>query len=263
MIVKVAMVLVLLYLLLGLVFYFFQHYIFFRPEILPGQFEYQYEFPFREVTFKMPDGGEVNAIHFEVPNAIGVVFYLKGNTRSIKGWGKFAKDFLGKGYDFFMMDYRGFGKSTGKRSEKVLYGDAGFVYDKLAEEYSEERIVLYGRSFGSGIAAWLAANRNPSRLILDSPYYTFRRQIARFIGWLPLGAMLKYKLPTISYIKQANCPVTIIHGDRDYLISYQQGVDLARESGAELITIKGGWHNNLPTIAQYHEELYRVLSHKG
>lgn len=249
-----------LYILFCGLFYFGQHFFFFRPEILPSHFKYEYEFPFTERTFEMDDGGTVNAVHFEVPNSKGVVYYLKGNSRSIKGWGKFAKDFLGKGYDFFMMDYRGFGKSTGHRSERILYADAQYVYDKMVERYGEDKIVLYGRSFGSGIAAYLAARNTPRMLILDSPYYNFRYQIGRFVGWLPLKWILKYQLPTNKFLSESNCPAYVIHGDHDYIISYAQGQRLAEESAANLITIKGGRHNNLPEIATYQEELYRILS---
>lgn len=248
------------YLVLCVVFFFGQHYFFFRPEILPSHFEYEYIFPSRELIFEMEDGGIINAVHFEVPNALGVIYYLKGNSRSIKGWGKFAKDFLGKGYDFFMMDYRGFGKSKGKRNESTLYGDANHLYGRLAKRYGEDKIIIYGRSFGTGIAAYVASKNAPQKLILDSPYYSFTRQIRRFGWWLPLGLLLKYKLPTNKFLRQSACPAHIIHGDRDYIISYKQGVDLAEESGAELITIRGGRHNNLPTIPQYQEELYRILT---
>jgi alpha-beta hydrolase superfamily lysophospholipase len=68
----------------------------------------------------MEDGGHINAIYFKVPNSRGVIYYLKGNSRSIKGWGKFAKDFLSNGYDFFMMDYRGSGNLLYLPLEKVM-----------------------------------------------------------------------------------------------------------------------------------------------
>ena len=255
-------VLVLLYAVICVVFYFGQHLFFFRPEILPSNFEYEYGFPSKELIFEMDDGGIINAVHFEVPNSLGVIYYLKGNSRSIKGWGKFAKDFLGKGYDFFMLDYRGFGKSTGKRNESILYSDAMHVYNRLVQEYGQDRIVIYGRSFGTGIAAYVAANGNPSMLILDSPYYGFYRQIRRFAWWLPLKWLLKYKLPTYAYLAQVKSRSYVIHGDRDFIISYQQGVDLCSESDAELVTINGARHNNLPAFAQYHEELYHILHEK-
>ncbi|MEP6796012.1 MAG: alpha/beta hydrolase, partial [Saprospiraceae bacterium] len=81
------------------IFYFLQDFFFFRPELLPSDFKYQYSFPFEEKQFDLPDGGRINAIWFKVPNSLGVVYFLKGNSRSIKGWGKFAKDYVGKGYD--------------------------------------------------------------------------------------------------------------------------------------------------------------------
>jgi len=249
-----------LYLSCALLFYFCQHWFFFRPELLPSGFQYKYQFPFSEHSFEFEDGGSVNAILFEVPNSRGVVYYLKGNSRSIKGWGKFAKDFLGKGYDFFMIDYRGFGKSRGRRSENILYSDTNQVYDWLMKKYAESRILLYGRSFGSGIAAECASRHSPVMLILDSPYYTFRYQVGRFLGWLPLSLLLNYRIPTIDYLTRVRCPVHIIHGDRDYIISYEQGKRLAEECKSHLITIKGGRHNNLPSLRQYHEELNRVLS---
>ena len=253
-------VILIAYLTIAVVFYFGQHFFFFRPELLPSAFEYEYEFPFRERTFEMDDGGVINAIHFEVPNSKGVVFYLKGNSRSIKGWGKFAKDFLGKGYDFFMMDYRGFGKSRGRRSEVTLLEDAEYIYQQLLHKYEENRIIVYGRSFGSGVAAKVASENDPRMLILDSPYYSFRYQVGRFAGWLPLKWLLRYQIPTFQYLRKVNCPAYIFHGDKDFIISYKQGKMLAEISGVELITIKGGRHNNLPGIHQYQEELYRLLS---
>ncbi len=126
---KIIIGLLILYILFVLVFYFYQHYFFFRPEILPSNFNYDYPYDFEEKTFEMEDGGSVNSIHFRVPNSRGVIYYFKGNSRSIKGWGKFAADFIGNGYDFFMMDYRGFGKSRGKMTEQKLYDDSQVIYN--------------------------------------------------------------------------------------------------------------------------------------
>ena len=188
--------------LICLIFYFLQHYFFFRPEILPKAFEYRYPFPFDEVDFDMEDGGCINGLHFKVPNSKGVVFYLKGNSRSIKGWGKFAKDFVSKGYDFFMIDYRGFGKSSGKRTETTLYNDAQTVYKWLSTQYPEDQIVLYGRSLGSGIAARIASWNKPKMLILDSPYYSFFYQVRQYGLWLTLKWILGYKIRNDLFIKK-------------------------------------------------------------
>ena len=247
---------------LCLFFYFFQDYFFFRPEMLPKNFEYRYPFPFTEHTFEMEDGGVINALQFKVPNSQGVVFYLKGNSRSLKGWGKFAKDFVSKGYDFFMIDYRGFGKSKGRRTESILLNDAQTVYKWLSKEYPEEHIVVYGRSLGSGIGARLASWNDPRMLILDSPYFSFYHQIRRYGWWLPLRYLLRYQLRTDQFLKKVTCPIYIIHGNKDRLISYAQGKRLHEISAdrSTLITIEGGGHNNLPDFPEYHEHLYDILN---
>ncbi|MCB0659082.1 MAG: alpha/beta fold hydrolase [Saprospiraceae bacterium] len=249
------------YALICALFYFFQHYFFFRPEILPQSFQYKYPFPFEEIKFTMEDGGTVNGVHFRMPNALGVVFYLKGNSRSIKGWGKFAKDFLGKGFDFFMIDYRGFGKSRGKRSENILYSDSQYLYKWLAKQYPEDKIILYGRSYGSGIAARIASWNNPKMLILDSPYYSFWHLTRRYGFWLPLRWVLRYKIRTDRFMGKVECPVFIIHGTRDRLIPFAMSERIKAEFPAiHLIPIPGGRHNNLPAFPAYHEVLYALLN---
>lgn len=250
-----------IYVLISILYYVLQHYFFFRPEVLPQSFQYKYPFPFNEVHFDMEDGGSINGIHFKVPNSLGVVYYLKGNSRSVKGWGKFARDFVGKGYDFFMVDYRGFGKSSGKRNENILYSDAQYVYKWLSSQYGEEQIILMGRSFGSGVAARLSSWNNPNMLILDSPYYSFYALVKKWGWWLPLRLVQRYVLPLNQFIKNANCPIHIIHGDKDKLIDYNFSVRLEKENSEKVIlhTILGAKHNNLPNFPMFHETLYDVL----
>ncbi|MEL7530653.1 MAG: alpha/beta fold hydrolase, partial [Bacteroidota bacterium] len=205
------------------------------------------------------DGTSV--FHFEVPNSRGVVYYLKGNSRSIKGWGKFAKDFLGNGFDFFMMDYRGFGKSRGKRTEKSLFNDAQHLYRWLLSEYPEEKIVIYGRSLGSGIATRVASWNHPRMLILDSPYFSFIHHIKRFGGFMPLNLLNKYPIRTDQFLKAMRCPVKIIHGNHDRLIPISHSHQLLAERPeiVDLTIVEGGGHNNLPDFPEYYEFLYDTL----
>ncbi|MCB0630707.1 MAG: alpha/beta fold hydrolase [Saprospiraceae bacterium] len=250
------------YALICVIFYFFQHFFFFRPEILPHEFTYKYPFDFEEKDFEMEDGGHINAIHFRVPNSRGVIYYLKGNSRSIKGWGKFAKDFVSNGYDFFMMDYRGFGKSKGKRTENILYNDAQTLYQWLSRQYPEDEIVIYGRSMGSGIAARIASWNKPKMLILDSPYYSFFHQIKRYGYILPLRWLLRYQIRTDRFFKKIESPIFLIHGTKDRLIPYEHSVLLQKiqPGRAQLLTIEGGGHNNLPDYPEYHQYLYDILN---
>ena len=250
------------YLLISLIFYFFQHYFFFRPEILPHQFMYNYPFEFEEHNFDMEDGGQVNSILFKVPNSRGVIYYFKGNSRSIKGWGKFAKDFVGNGFDFFMMDYRGFGKSRGKRTEDKLYHDAQQIYRWLNKKYAEDQIILFGRSYGTGIAARIASWNNPALLILDAPYFSFRRLIYRYAFILPLRWLLRYQIPTYRFLKKVDSDIHIIHGTKDRLIPLQHSEQLQAldRSKITLHRIKNGRHNNLPKFPEYHKILYQLIN---
>ena len=259
---NIILVIVGIYALICLLVYLLQDLFFFRPEILPKHFQYKYPFPFDELNFDMEDGGRINGIHFKVPNAKGVVYYFKGNSRSIKGWGKFARDFVGKGYDFFMVDYRGFGKSRGSRTETSLFNDGQHVYKWLKEQYEEEHIVIYGRSLGSGIATRIASWNAPKMLILDSPYFSFLKQIKRFAFLLPIKWILRYPIRTDQFIKTVNCPIFFIHGNKDRLIPHQHSVMLQelRPESSELFTIPGGGHNNLPKFPAYHDILYDILN---
>lgn len=209
----------------------------------------------------MVDGGKINAIYFKVPNSRGLVYYLKGNSRSIKGWGKFAKDFLSNGYDFFMMDYRGFGKSKGRRTQAFLFQDAQTIYDWLKKKYSEEDILIYGRSLGSGIAAYIASKNNPKMLILDSPYFSFYHNIRRFLFFIPLKFLIRYDIRTDEYLSATNCPIYIIHGDKDRLIPYTQSEALKRlyPYKINLYMVKGAGHNNLPDFEEFFNLLYEIL----
>ena len=209
----------------------------------------------------MEDGGKVNALLFKVPNAKGVVFYFKGNSRSVKGWGKFARDFVSKGYDFFMFDYRGFGKSRGRRTENILYNDGQHVYKWLSDHYPENKIIIYGRSLGSGIATRIASWNKPKLLILDSPYYSFLHQIMRYGFLLPIRFLLRYKIRTDQFIKKVQCPIFLLHGNKDTLIPYHFSVRLHKlvPKQSWLYTIEGGGHNNLPNFPEYHEFLYDIL----
>ena len=134
-------------LVIGILIYFFQHKFFFQPEKLSPDFKFAYDnLKAEEKTVETEPGAKINYLHFHVDHPKGVVIYLKGNTKSIKGWGKFAIDFTRLNYEVIMMDYRGFGKSTGKRNVEAMKRDTQFIYELAKKEFSEDKIVVYGRS---------------------------------------------------------------------------------------------------------------------
>src|SRR5262249_21726676 len=109
----IAGYIVLAFLAICVFIYFFQEKFIFHPEKLPWNFKFKYDRPFKELFFDVERGVRINGLHFSVESRKGIVLYFHGNTRSIKGWAKYSRDFTRYGYDVVMVDYRGFGKSTG------------------------------------------------------------------------------------------------------------------------------------------------------
>ena len=256
------------YIILGLIFlsilfYFLQDKFIFKPEILHKFFEFKYDVPFKELFFEVEPGVSINGLHFYRDNPKGLILYFHGNTRSIKGWAKYARDFYRYDYDVILVDYRGFGKSTGKRSEQAMFNDMQFVYNELKKQYAEDHLIIYGRSLGSGFAAKLAADNNPRYLILDAPYYSFSKVIERFLPFLPIRLVLRYRLRTDKWITKVKCPVYIIHGTKDWLIPIKNSekLRLINPRKTTLIRIVGGNHNNLPSFPEYHNFVRDILKY--
>ncbi len=252
-----------IYLLIIVIAYFIQDKFIFKPEKLKQDFVFKYDTPFEEYFFDVEPGVRINGLHFFVPKPLGLVIYFHGNTRSIKGWSKYAKDFLKFNYDVVLIDYRGFGKSTGKRSEHAMLNDMQFVYNTLKQKYHEDHLIIYGRSIGSGFATKLACDNNPRYLILDAPYFSFKQVVKRFLPFLPVRFVLRYHLRTDLWIESVPCHTYIIHGNKDRLIPFAQSEKLRsiNKHKITLIAIEGGGHNNLPSFPDYHNFLRDILKY--
>ncbi len=253
-----------IYIGISIALYYLQDYMLFKPEKLPKDFQFDYENQeTKEYNLETRDGAVINGLRFfPKGESKGVVLYLKGNSKSIKGWGKFAVDFTRHGYNVLMVDYRGFGKSTGRRSQKAINRDLQLVYNKLKAQTSEDRIILYGRSLGSGFAAKLASMNHPKMLVLDAPYYSLTKVTARYAPFMPLSLLLKYPLPTYKWLKYVQCPIHIIHGTHDKLIPFKTSIKLSKVNPklTKLHTVIGGGHKNLNNFESYHSMLDDILN---
>lgn len=261
----ILLVVLAIYAVISILVYYLQDFFLFKAEKLPADFEFFYENQeTEEYSIETRDGATLNGLHFKIDNPKGVVLYLKGNSKSIKGWGKFAVDFTRNGYDVVMLDYRGFGKSTGRRTQKALKRDIQVVYNKLRELVPEKYIIVYGRSLGSGLATKLASVNSPRMLILDAPYYSLTKVAGRYAPFMPLSWLMKYPLPTYKWLKYVQCPIHIIHGTDDKLIPYKTSVKLSKIKPkiTKLYTIIGGGHKNLNNFESYHKMLTEILHSK-
>lgn len=253
-----------IYVLISVLVYLIQEYFMFHPEKLPEDFEYKYDEPFEEHFFDVEENVRINGLRFTQKEPKGIVIYFHGNTRSIKGWSKYAKDFTRSNYEVLIIDYRGFGKSTGKRNEQAMYNDSQYIYNKVRAWFKEDKIIIYGRSMGSGFATKLASKNNPKMLILDAPYYSFSQLTNRWLFFLPLSILLRYHIRTDIWIKYVKCSIYIMHGTKDSLIPYRSSVRLRQEAPltTRLIPIHGGKHNDLPSFKEYHNHLDEILDDK-
>ena len=245
--------------------YFFQERFLFHPEKLPKDFVFQYENQeVEEYNVQLNDKVLINGLHFKTKNPKGVVFYLKGNSRSIKGWGKFAVDFTLHGWDVIMMDYRGFGKSTGKRTQQTMKDDVQAIYDKIKENVDEKYIIVYGRSLGTGLATKIASTNNPRMLILACPYYSMSKNVKRYLPFIPLGLVMRFSMPTYKWMKYVKCPIKIIHGTNDRVIPMKSSFKLSKINPnlTRVYPIIDGGHKNLHNYEGYHRALKEILNSK-
>lgn len=209
--------------------YLFQEKLLFLPTSLDQNYGYEFKHDFEELFFKTEDEAFINAIHFKVESPKqrkGVILYFHGNAGNLSRWGTIAEDFVGLDYDVLIMDYRTYGKSQGKLSEKAFYKDAQYCYDYLLKNYNQNEIILYGRSLGTGIASFVAANNKPKQLILETPYYNIADVAQSRFPIFPVKLLLKYNFPNNQHLLKVDCPVTIFHGTEDNVVPYTSGKKL-------------------------------------
>ncbi len=255
---------VLIYIITGIVLYSIQDKFIFHPQSLPADYQYQFDIPFNQVDLPVNEEKNLSIVQFTVPDSVrkGVVLYFHGNRTNINRYAVHAPLFTKNGYEVWMMDYPGYGKSTGKRTEKILYADALTMYKMANSRFPTEKIIIYGKSIGTGIAAQLASVRDCKKLILETPYYSMDALAKRYFFMFPIVPMSKYALPTYEYLEYVKSPVTLFHGTDDGVIPYKHARWLReKKQTIELITIEGGSHNNLASYPVFTTKLDSLLHH--
>ncbi|MEN8153758.1 MAG: alpha/beta fold hydrolase [Acidobacteriota bacterium] len=250
-----------IYIIISAYYYFAQEKYIFFPEVLPEEFKFFYTQPFEEINFKTEKDIVINSLLFTVKEPKGLILYFHGNAGSLMNWGDIAPDFTKNGFDILIFDYRSYGKSNGKLSQRSLYSDSLFIYEKMIQRYGEKSIILYGRSIGTGIAAYTASKNDPAMLILESPYFSMKDLLKKYYPWLP-SFLLRYQFRTDLYIVKAKYPVYLIHGSDDEIIDFSQSIKLKKilKKDNNLFGIPGGKHNDLRYTKEYQYTLTKLLN---
>ena len=230
----------------------------FQAKELDESYEFQFEEPFLEFFLDTPGGEKLNALLFKTANnPKGLILYFHGNADNLQRWGTYAIDFTALGYDVLMVDYQGYGKSTGTPSEQALYSDADFIWDWSQKNFNYDKYVLYGRSLGSAVASYLAKGKDPSLLILETPFNIITQDIPKVL--LPFS--LENMFSNETHLSSVTSDIVIIHGDKDRLtkLSSAKKLEPLLKPSDEFVVIRGGRHKNLRKFSEFHETLARIL----
>ncbi|MCF6243429.1 MAG: lysophospholipase [Sulfurovum sp.] len=243
---KISIVLFLVYVAFGVYLYLNQrHFLYFpTPD---GTTKYS------NLTLKV-DGESINVITLNVghPNAI---LYFGGNAESMVG----SADYIAKQFPQFtvyLLDYRGYGKSSGVAGEDALYKDALKLYDTIKSKH--KRISVGGRSLGSGIATYVAAHREVSKLVLITPFDSIVNVAQGKYPLYPASLLLKERYDSLSRVPMIHAKTLIIFAQNDKVIpreSTQNLIDAFMEKELEVIIIDNRGHIDISSDDKYYKSV--------
>ncbi|MEO5985315.1 MAG: alpha/beta fold hydrolase [Ferruginibacter sp.] len=248
-------VLILVYCTIGIALYYLQEVFLFHPTKLPPEYVFHFNNRFEEMKVAVNKTDTLSFVKFYPSDSLtkGVVIYYHGNMKNIEHYSPYVKIFLNNGYEVWMGDYPGFGKTNGLRTEENMYHHARIIYGMAAAKYGSDSIIIYGKSLGTGIAAYVASYSPAKALVLETPYYSIPSLFSHYAFIYPVKSMSNYKIPAYQYIQEIKYPIIIFHGTGDDVIPYKNARSLLPflKPRDKFITIKDGGHNTLTHSPQY------------
>ncbi len=255
------------YLLLLLGLYLGQNRLLYLPNLpsrkldaTPRSIDLDYEV----VLLDTEDGVRLHGWFVPAANSRGTLLFFHGNAGNISHRLDSLRLFHQLGLNVLIIDYRGYGQSEGRPEEMGTYRDARAAWKYLVNQRGEtpQRIVLFGRSLGASIAAWLATEQHPAALILESAFISIPELAADLYPWLPGRWLARLQYPTRDYLARVNSPVLVAHSPQDEIIPYRHGQALYQSAPQPKAFLQlRGDHNSgfLQTGIHYRETLNRLL----
>ncbi|HTQ55023.1 MAG TPA: alpha/beta hydrolase [Bryobacteraceae bacterium] len=219
----------------------------YRPTRYPrGWWHTQADCNARDMWLQSSDGVSLHAWWVESPGSRLATLYLHGNGANLSHRPGHLREMAAAGTSVLLIDYRGYGKSAGRPTERGLYRDADAGYDRLvAMGYRPHQIVVHGESLGSAVAADLAARRPCAGLVLECPLTSLSAMAARIVPWL--GGLFATGFNTRRKVAQVRVPLLVMHGDRDRTVPYAMGREVfaAGNQPKTFWTVPGATHKTI------------------
>ena len=244
--------------------YFNQESLIFPATRLPADYQFRFDQQFEEIKVAVPDG-TLDALLFRQPDPRGLVLYLHGNGGDLTSWTTGLEFYRRINYDLFIIDYRGYGKSTGHiESEAQLHSDVRAAWEAIAPRYRGKPIVLFGRSLGTGLATRLASEVTSAMLVLVTPFTSLAAAGKRRYPYAP-EFLVKYPLRVDAVIGAVTSPVLLVAGTQDLLtpVSESEQLKSLARSPVEMLVIEGAGHNDIHKFPSYIDGLAERLVKVG
>jgi len=175
------------------------------------------------------------------------VLFIHGNAGNISHRLESVNIFHRLELNVFIIDYRGYGQSEGRVTERGTYRDAEAAWNYLCNTkgISTKQIIIFGRSLGASIASWLAGEHRPAALIIESGFTSVPSMAQRFYPFLPVRWLTYFEYDTKKYVKNISCPVLVVHSRNDDIIPFDEGREIfdAAPEAKQFLEIHGG-HND-------------------
>jgi uncharacterized protein len=219
--------------------------VYFPTQYPEGSWNLQAQLGATDVWLDLPDRVRIHGWFVACPGSRRVTLFLHGNAGNVTYRGQHFREITAAGSSVLIIDYRGYGKSTGRPSEKGLYADAQAAYDYLLKTTRPQNIVVHGESLGTAVAVDLASRHHCEGVVLEAAF-TAASEVAGTV--LPvIGPLLIRSFDSQRKITRVRAPILFIHGSADQTIPIQLGQALfnAAPEPKSFWTVPGADHNDI------------------
>jgi fermentation-respiration switch protein FrsA (DUF1100 family) len=223
-----------IYLGLLLFLYLYQDHLLYLPDLPSRKVDITPEnagLAFESVTLTAEDGVKTDGWFLPHPKARATLLFFHGNAGNISHRLDSLALFHSLGLSVLIIDYRGYGRSEGRPNEAGIYRDADAAWRHLVDtrQIAPEHILLFGRSFGGAVAAYLASRHPALGLILESTFTSAPEMAAQLYPWLPARWLTRFKYDSRGRLADIHMPLLVIHSRQDDIIPFSHGETLYAE----------------------------------